>query len=79
MKILLVEDNENVAKGLKYSLEREKFDIVIATTLKCAKRNIDLQDFDLIILDISLPDGDGLDFYQKTVKNIRDINYIFNC
>lgn len=69
MKILLVEDNENVAKGLKYSLEQENFFIVLSENLKIAKQNLEMQRFDLVILDISLPDGDGLDFYQRCVKS----------
>lgn len=76
MKILLVEDNENVAKGLKYSLEQEKFEVDIAGNLKIAKQFLAGNNFDLLILDISLPDGDGLSFYRKE-EDLKKIPTIF--
>ena len=76
MTILLVEDNENVAKGLKYSLEQEMFEVNIASSLKDAKQILTNNDFDLLILDISLPDGDGLAFYRKE-ESLKKIPTIF--
>ena len=70
MKILLVEDNETIAKALKYALEQEKYKVIraenIKETLQCLNEEIDL-----IILDISLPDGNGFDLYEKTIKKLN--------
>lgn len=51
MKILLVEDNELIVKGLKFSLEQEGFEVEIAT--KIGDINFE-SNYDLIILDIGL-------------------------
>lgn len=71
-KILIVEDNEAILKGLKYSLEKEKFIISISKNVAEAKKCINTEKFDLIILDITLPDGNGFDLYKylKTKINI---------
>ena len=70
MKILLVEDNETIAKALKYALEQEKYKVIrtenIKETLQCLNEEIVL-----IILDVSLPDGDGFDLYEKTIKKLN--------
>lgn len=70
MKILLVEDNETIAKALKYALEQEKYKVIrtenIKETLQCLNEEIAL-----IILDVSLPDGDGFDLYEKTIKKLN--------
>ena len=75
-KILLVEDNEIIAKGLKYVLEQEKFDIKIAKNIVEAKTMIKKQKFDLYLLDITLPDGDGYEICQY-VKKQKDVPVIF--
>ena len=75
-KILLVEDNEIIAKGLKYLLEQEKFDIKIAKNIVEAKTMIKKQKFDLYLLDITLPDGDGYEICQY-VKKQKDVPVIF--
>ena len=71
--ILLVEDSESIIMGLKYSLEQEGFEVIIAKTIKEAKNH---KDYDLILLDISLPDGNGFDFF-KEVKKKEDVPVIF--
>ncbi len=60
-KILLVEDNEMIVKGLKYSLEQEDFEVTVASSLA----DIPFHDeFSLVILDISLPDGSGIEVFK---------------
>ena len=66
--ILLIEDNEYIIKGIKYLLEANKFKVTVASTLNGAKTLIENK-YDLIILDLMLPDGDGLDFYEGYLKN----------
>ena len=75
-EILLVEDNEIIVKGLKYLLEQEKFDIKIAKNIVEAKTIIKIQKFDLYLLDITLPDGDGYEICQY-VKKQKDVPVIF--
>lgn len=58
-KILLIEDNLLTAKGLQYSLEREKYVVVLATTKAAAVRALQETEFALCLIDVNLPDGDG--------------------
>ena len=76
MEILLVEDSLAIIKGLEYSFKQENYNLSIATNLKQATKIIEDKKIDLIILDIGLPDGNGLDFYENTIK-ILNISTIF--
>lgn len=67
MKILLVEDNDLIIKGLLFLLEQHNFEVIVAHNLNDASKNL-TKDINLIILDIMLPDGDGLDFYKSNIK-----------
>lgn len=75
-RILFVEDNEDIAVGIKYAIEREQFNITICKTVKKAKESIDSKEYDLILLDIILPDGNGLELY-KYIKEKYNIPIIF--
>ena len=66
--ILLIEDNDYIIKRIKYLLESNNFKVTIAKSLKEAKELISNK-YDLIILDLMLPDGDGLKFYEENLKN----------
>lgn len=76
MDILLVEDNDMVSKGLIYSLEQNKFNVIAKKNVKDTIEFLEKQRTDLIILDISLPDGNGLDLYENNIKNM-DIPTVF--
>ena len=76
MTILLVEDNIMLAKGLIYSLNQQSFDIVHKTNVKESKEFLKDNKVDVIILDISLPDGNGFDLYKSIIFNM-DIPTIF--
>ena len=69
MKILLVEDTESIIKGLSYSLSKENYNLTYKTNIKDAKEYIENSNIDLIILDITLPDGDGFDLFNDVIKN----------
>ena len=69
-KILLVEDNEAIQKGLKYSLEQEKFVVELASDVKTAKDKLVKSEFNLIILDVMLPDGSGFELCRDINKNM---------
>jgi len=72
MKILIVEDNERLAKGLKEGLEKESFTADFVLDGEAAQRRIELyhKDYDLVILDLMLPKKDGL----TVLKDIRKQN-----
>ena len=70
MKILLVEDNETIAKALKYALEQEKYKVVQTENIKETQQYLN-KEIALIILDVSLPDGNGFDLYEKTIKKLN--------
>lgn len=75
-KILLVEDNETIIMGLKYSLEQEGFQIISTKTKKETEKTILEERIDLILLDVTLPDGNGFDIC-KYIKEKSDIPVIF--
>lgn len=72
--ILLIEDNEAIRDGLKYTLEENKYEVETAKNIKEAKEKI--QNQDLIILDVNLPDGNGFDLYEEYIKE-KQIPTIF--
>ena len=76
MNILLVEDNEILAKGIIYSLEQQKFNVTHKMNVKETAEFIEDKKPNLIILDISLPDGNGFDLYEKNIKS-KEIPTIF--
>ena len=71
MGMLLVEDNLTIVKGLEYSFKQENYNLIVATNLKQAAKVIEDNKIDLIILDIALPDGNGLDFYENKIKTLN--------
>lgn len=76
IKILLVEDNELIIKGLKYSLEQEKFQVEVSKTYNKSKEILERETYDLIIVDIMLPDGSGFELC-KYIKEKLEIPVIF--
>lgn len=72
MRILLVEDNETIIKGLEYAFLENGYELYVEKTVKQAKNFLEKENVDLIILDILLPDGNGFSLYQNTIhqKNI---------
>lgn len=75
--ILLIEDNETIVLGLQYSLEQEGFRITSANNLADGIKKFKENTFDLVLLDISLPDGNGFDICKKIKNSKEDIPVIF--
>ncbi len=77
-KILLVEDEPDIRKTLKYNFSRESFDVMTAGTISEAESLSSNNKVDLIILDLMLPDGSGLDFCRaiKSDKKRKSIPII---
>ncbi|SJM95028.1 response regulator [Crenothrix polyspora] len=65
MNILLVEDDAVLADGLLYTLRKTGYTVTSATTGTYAEHLLLAQDFDLIVLDLGLPDIDGLTLLRK--------------
>ncbi len=68
MNILLIEDNESIIKGLEYAFKQNNFNLVYKSDLKSAKEYLIKNKPNIIILDISLPDGNGYIFYKNNIK-----------
>ena len=69
MKLLLIEDNKGIAKGLEFSLQGAGYETELCHNCEQAYAKIG-GDYAVIIIDISLPDGNGFDLY----KDIRRVN-----
>lgn len=77
-KILLVEDDISLIDGLKYSLRKQEFDVEVVHTVEDAKKQLIYIDrYDLIILDVTLPDGTGFDICERVRKRNKYIPIIF--
>ena len=72
MNILLVEDNLTIIKGLKYSFEKNDYNLIYKTNIKDARKLLtDNLKLDLIILDITLPDGNGFELFENNIKKLN--------
>lgn len=68
MCILLVEDNESIAEGLVYAFKMNSYCLDYKTTMKDAIGYLNNNTPELIILDVSLPDGNGFNLYEDNIK-----------
>lgn len=68
-KILLVEDDSTLAMGIEYSLRTEGYVVDMANTFLKGKELVDKIDYDLVILDIGLPDGNGFELCKYIRKD----------
>lgn len=70
MVILVVEDEHKIASFVKKALEMERYTVEIASSGEEAMGKIEVNDYDLLILDIMLPKMDGFKLCQK-VRNLK--------
>jgi two-component system, OmpR family, copper resistance phosphate regulon response regulator CusR len=68
MRILIVEDEAKVARALSHGLERELYDVVVASNGEEGFFRASSESFDLIILDVMLPGRDGLEILAALRK-----------
>ena len=70
IKVLLVEDNNSIILGLEYLFKEEKFTYNITKNKRDTLNLLDKESFDIVLLDVSLPDGNGFDIckYIKQKK-----------
>ena len=64
-KILLLEDDTNLNNGIQLCLSREGYEVAACLDIASAEASFQQNEIDLIISDLSLPDGSGLDFCQR--------------
>ena len=76
-KILIIEDDRALNKGITFNLKEEGFDVKGVYSLFEGRLEIE-KDYDLIILDVNLPDGSGFDLCSE-IKEQKYCNYIFKC
>lgn len=77
MRILLVEDEENIREVVKLNLELENFEVVATGNGKDAIRYFQEQHFDLIILDVMLPEIDGFQICEQIRLTDMEVPVIF--
>ncbi len=65
MRLLVVEDEARIAEGLQAALSRAGFTVDAVDTVADARAVIPLVSYDAVILDLGLPDGDGLDLVTE--------------
>ncbi|TCZ78748.1 response regulator transcription factor [Paenibacillus albiflavus] len=76
MRILLLEDDASLALGLEFSLKEEGYEVRHVTLVETCKQVLDQEDFDLALLDVTLPDGNGYDIC-KYIREKSDMPIIF--
>jgi DNA-binding response OmpR family regulator len=76
-KILLLEDDISLIDGLQYSLKKNGFELEIARTVNEAMKLIAKNKYDLLLLDVTLPDGTGFSVCEQVRKNKNQVPIIF--
>ena len=77
-KILLLEDDISLVDGLKYSLKKNGFEAEIVRTVSEALNSIEnIGKYDLLILDVTLPDGTGFDVCEAVRRQGQQVPIIF--
>ena len=76
MKILVVEDNADLREIIVRSLEKERYVAEAAPNLKEARAKAFIYEYDCILLDIMLPDGNGLDLLRELSTRGKHVNVI---
>lgn len=75
-KILLLEDDLSLLNGLSFAFKKQGYELDIAKTLKEAGEIWMDGKYDLLVLDVSLPDGTGFEFCEK-VRQVSTVPIIF--
>ncbi|CUO72845.1 response regulator transcription factor [Intestinibacter bartlettii] len=75
--ILMVEDDSTIAFAVKYAVEQESFNLDIAENLENARKIVNSKEYDLILLDVMLPDGNGYEFLKQLREHDEDTPVIF--
>lgn len=74
--ILLVEDDKNIVMGLEYTLRQEGYHVIVCGDAAQAQKAVAQAQFNLALLDLSLPDGSGYDIC-RSIKARSDVPVVF--
>lgn len=76
-KLLLLEDDLSLINGLSFAFGKYGFELEVARTLREADRLWEADKYDLLVLDVSLPDGTGFEFCKKVRRASSKVPIIF--
>ena len=76
MKILIIEDEPSLRELIQRSLEKERYVVEAAADFQSGLRKIEDYDYDCVLLDIMLPDGNGLNLLEQLKKTHKRENVI---
>jgi DNA-binding response OmpR family regulator len=77
-RILVVEDDEPLRSLYKYELEEEGYEVIIAEDGKTALKSLEQSSYDLIILDMVMPEMDGLEALAKIASRQKKIPVVIH-
>ncbi len=75
-KILIVEDDRSISVGLKFYFKKEGLNVSTSETVFDAKQKIIQEFFDVIVMDVGLPDGDGFELAQY-IRTLSQVPIVF--
>lgn len=76
-RILLLEDDASLVDGLCYSLEKNEYEVESAATVREAKEFLQNNPYDLLLLDVTLPDGTGFEVCETVRSQKNQVPIIF--
>ncbi|KQR67459.1 response regulator transcription factor [Pedobacter sp. Leaf176] len=76
MKVLIIEDEKTLAFEIEKFLKKAFYLCDLAHNFKQGLQKLDLNQYDYILIDLGLPDGDGLELLKNAKKNNPDAAYI---
>jgi len=76
MKILIIEDDQTLAKNLKEVLVKDGFAVDVAYSREIGLVEIEVNEYDCVVLDINLPDGNGFDLLRQLRQSENQIPVI---
>lgn len=74
--LLLLEDDSTLGETMRDRLEKEGYRVTLARDVKTAKEEFEKNDFNLLVVDVGLPDGSGFEF-AKSVRRKKAVPFIF--
>jgi len=77
LRVLLVDDDPMVLQGLGRALRGIGYTVVSAPDVASARTQLDHHDFDVVVTDIWMPDGNGLDVFDAIRSSDPDVSVIF--
>jgi len=75
-RLLIVEDDNSISTALSFSFKKEGFDVNAIATAAEARKLIFEEPFDIIIMDVGLPDGDGFEV-SKYIRSVSQVPIVF--